>query len=73
MSTANSNRLGVSARSIVRGLREIGVFVGECAAAVLELCLGQWPSTRGPRRRKPTAPDDGMGPLEKSSSYPLED
>ncbi|HEY2358714.1 MAG TPA: hypothetical protein VGH86_14775 [Phenylobacterium sp.] len=74
MSPANAKRPASKLRNFFRGLGEVGAFVGDCALAVFEVCVGRWPQAVGERRRpKAKPPNEGMGPIEKVLPFPTED
>lgn len=60
-------------RGVLRGLGEVAEFLRESAVAVFELVIGRWPQPFGSGPRKPKAPNEGKGPLEKIAPYPLDD
>lgn len=60
-------------RVFFRGLGEVGAFVWECTVAVFEICIGRWPQPEGARRRRPKAPNEGMGPVEKIAPFPTQE
>jgi len=60
-------------RGFWMGLGNIAEFVRESAVALIEVALGRWPQPFGERRRRPKAPDKGLGPIEKIAPFPTDD
>jgi hypothetical protein len=60
-------------RGFLHGLGEVAEFLREAAVAVFEVAIGKWPQPFGARERKPKAPDQGMSPIQKISSFPADD
>jgi hypothetical protein len=60
-------------RNVLRGLGNIIEFLRESALAVVELVIGRWPQPFGELRKKPTPPNQGLGPIEKIAPFPTED
>ena len=72
MSPVDDDKPVTKVRGFFHGIGEVGAFIGECAVAVFELCVGKWPQPAG-ARRKPKPPNEGMSPVEKIAPYPADD
>jgi hypothetical protein len=60
-------------RNFFTGLRNIADFVGESALALIKVAMGRWPRPFGEAGRKPNAPNQGLGPIEKIAPFPVDD
>jgi hypothetical protein len=60
-------------RNFFTGLRNIADFVGESVLALIKVATGRWPRAFGEVRRKPSAPDQGRGPIERIAPFPVDD
>jgi hypothetical protein len=63
----------IKVRGFFRGVGELAEFLREAAVAVFEVAIGKWPQPFGSGGRKPKAPNQGMGPIERISPFPTDD
>jgi hypothetical protein len=73
MSQPSPRRPAHPIRNFFRGLGEITEFLRESALALIEVAIGRWPKPFGEPRRRPRAPDQGLGPIGKSAPFPVDD
>jgi len=59
-------------RNFFQGLGNVAEFLRESALALIEVAVGRWPKPFSERRR-PKAPDQGLGPIEKIAPFPTDD
>lgn len=60
-------------RNVFAGLRNIADFVGESALALIRVATGRWPRPPREARRKPGAPNQGVGPIDRIAPFPVDD
>lgn len=60
-------------RDFFQGLGNVAEFLKESTLALIELATGRWPQPFGARRRRPEAPTQGMGPIDRISPFPVDE
>ena len=73
MSQPTPNPPASPLRGFLQGVGNIAEFARESAVALIEVAIGRWPQPFGEGRRRPKAPNEGLGPIEKIAPFPTDD